>query len=169
MASKRCSLGRSLNTNVNTIKKTFRAVSRGAEFHLCLLIQNTVFTQFYVAGDAPSNSPCVTKACKEYISNCPSLICYNLIESSSKYFKVVKFSVTNYPSNSTSCYVEYFLEPPISHWISWERLLQESIWGLAPSKLQLKSNSYSIEVHTSHPLTLLSSHQTTWCGLYLSL
>ena len=46
--SKWCSLSRSPNTYVNTIKKTFRAVSSGAKFHL--LVQNVVFTQFQVAG-----------------------------------------------------------------------------------------------------------------------
>jgi len=48
MTSKRCSLSRSPNTYVNTIKKIFWVVSCGAEFHL-LLVQN-VFTQFQVAG-----------------------------------------------------------------------------------------------------------------------
>jgi len=49
MTSKRCSLSRSSNTCMNTIKKTFRVVSSGAKFHL-LLVQNVVFTQFHVAG-----------------------------------------------------------------------------------------------------------------------
>ena len=50
MTSTQCSLGRSTNTYVNTIMKTFRAVSRGVKFHLRLLVQNAVSTQFYIAG-----------------------------------------------------------------------------------------------------------------------
>ena len=38
MASKWCSFGRTLNTNMNTIKKIFRAVSCDAEFHLHRLV-----------------------------------------------------------------------------------------------------------------------------------
>ena len=39
-----------LNTYVNTMKKTFQAVISGAEFHLRLLVQNPMSTQFHVAG-----------------------------------------------------------------------------------------------------------------------
>ena len=50
MTFKWCSLSKSPNTYVNTIKKTFWVVSSGVEFHLCLLVQNAVSTQFHIAG-----------------------------------------------------------------------------------------------------------------------
>ena len=45
-----CSLSRAPNTNMNTIKKIFRVVSCSAKFHLYLLIQNTMSTNFQFAG-----------------------------------------------------------------------------------------------------------------------
>jgi len=56
MTSKRCSLNRSLNAYMNTIKKTFWVVSCGAEFHR-LLVQNAVFTKFQVAGSSTFQRP----------------------------------------------------------------------------------------------------------------
>ena len=40
----------SQNTNMNTINKTFQAVSCGVEFHLCQLVHNVVSTQFKITG-----------------------------------------------------------------------------------------------------------------------
>ena len=70
MTSKLCILGRYPNTYMNTIKKTFRAVSKGAKFHLHLLVQNVVSTQFHI--DVPSNDPFFARACKDFSSVCPT-------------------------------------------------------------------------------------------------
>ena len=45
LTSNRCSLGRSLNVNVNIIQNPLGAVSRCAELHLGLLFDDTMFTR----------------------------------------------------------------------------------------------------------------------------
>jgi len=49
MASKRCSLSRTSNINMNQLKKTMQMANNGVESHL-LVIQNTTFTLFQITG-----------------------------------------------------------------------------------------------------------------------
>ena len=49
---------------------------------------------FNLQVDAPSNNPYLTNTFKKFKSICPSLICYNLIESSFKYPEAAKFIET---------------------------------------------------------------------------
>jgi len=72
---------------VNTIKKTFRVVSSGAEFHI-LLVQNAVFTNFKLQVNAPSNDPFFAEACKDFSPPCPTLICQTYVQISSEEIEV---------------------------------------------------------------------------------
>ena len=94
MASKWCSLGRTPNIYMKTIKKTFRAVSYVPNFTFVFLFRTQLSLIFKLPVNALSNSPCFDKAFKEFKSICPSLICYNLIESSFKYPEAAKFIET---------------------------------------------------------------------------
>jgi len=82
---------------MKTIKKTFRAVSCGAKFHLRLLFQTLCPSNSKLHVDAVFTDPYIARVYKDFSLVCLSLICHNLVESSFKYFEAVKFSVTALP------------------------------------------------------------------------
>ena len=74
MISKWCSLSRSPNTYVNTIKKNFRLVSSCVDFTF-FLSRTPCSPNFKLQVNAPSNDPVSPGSCKDFSPPCPSLIC----------------------------------------------------------------------------------------------
>ena len=168
MASKWCGLSRNPNINVNIIKKTFWGWVEVPNYTFVFLSRISCLLIFNFQVDAPFNNFWFANTPKEFKPTYSSLICYNMIESSFTCSEAAKFHVTalsfkwyklrRMPLRTTNEPLNILRTP-----------FQESFLGSSLSKLQLKSNFSATEVHISHFSTLVSSHQTTWCELYLSL
>ena len=161
MASKRYSIGRTPNINVNTIKKTSWAVNNVPNFTFILLFKTQYSPNFKLQVNTPFNNPYFAKACKNFKPTCSSLICHNLIESPFKFSEVNKISVIALPFK----WYKLLRRMPF-------RITNEPLDILRTPSLRVLLRTYASKDPTeirfffswgtiSHLSTLLASHQTT--------
>ena len=72
-------------------------MSSGVEFYFRLLVQNVVFTQFQVAGVAPSNDIFFAGACKDFSPPFLTFIRQTCVQSPSEEIEVATCPVTVLP------------------------------------------------------------------------
>jgi len=111
MTTKWCMLGQSPNIYVNKIKKTLDRWTAVPNFTSVFWSKTLCLQEFLLQVPAPT---CLT-------------FCHDPVEWQSTVLKPLNSQSLHYPSSSKDCCVKYLSESPMSHWTSWECLLQESL------------------------------------------
>jgi len=97
ITSNRCRLGRSPNICVNIVKNPLGAMNSGVDFHLSLLSDDAMRTNFNLQVLAPCNKPYFVRACKDFSPVYLSFIYHSRVQSLYELIEVSTCPVTVVP------------------------------------------------------------------------